>query len=547
MLITFSGLDGAGKTTLITWLRQELEHSGRRVTVLHLNDHVGVYAWVRALRDRLTGKRRDAVEGPPRMDPLPTRLGRLRDAVVWSKTLRRILYPVDLLAFCVIRIYVEVVRRRILIMDRYFYDRLVDIADKRGGTWLRIFARFTPSPNLAALLEITPEQAFARKGEYTVPYLKRRAAAYDRVFRLVPGALRLGGQDTNSTRQTLADAIHDRLETGGQRLSLLALRLLLEDDAPLPHERDWSKLLAIAEAGGVLVRLADRLARREAPVPSSVADAVARARGRAEHAFDLVQRISASCARLSLPHAFLKFVERYPDCGRDVDFLLCAESPEIDRLMLRGVPALRRARRLPQRLSGSACYLIDGLVLDIAHGRLGRLGEHARFARQLLARACPQPLGDTEITAPTSEDHLILLALQQAFARAAFRIGDVYWTMRTVRDEPLDWDYVAFLAAALGLQPAVGSYLVYVDRLHARLFSRSLLSNDVLARFGIRGSTRLRALLGADAYRFPAARVAGRVYLQQMHSTLKSGRWFSAARLCLLPMLALVTGLRKAA
>ena len=51
MLITFSGLDGAGKSTLIEWLRVALEAQRHRVAVLHLEHNVGVYATVRRVRD----------------------------------------------------------------------------------------------------------------------------------------------------------------------------------------------------------------------------------------------------------------------------------------------------------------------------------------------------------------------------------------------------------------------------------------------------------------------------------------------------------------
>src|SRR5205823_11253430 len=55
MLITFSGLDGAGKSTLVRWLQQTLEREHRRVVVFHMNDHVGVYAYLRRLRNQLGG------------------------------------------------------------------------------------------------------------------------------------------------------------------------------------------------------------------------------------------------------------------------------------------------------------------------------------------------------------------------------------------------------------------------------------------------------------------------------------------------------------
>src|SRR5256885_5589320 len=126
MLITFSGLDGAGKSTLVRWLQQTLERQNRRVVVFHMNDHVGVYAYLRRLRDRLGG-------APPRSGTGGGggALHRVRDALLWGKLLRRVIYPLDLLLFLAYRLYHEFIRRRGGIMGRYFYDTLVGVADGR--------------------------------------------------------------------------------------------------------------------------------------------------------------------------------------------------------------------------------------------------------------------------------------------------------------------------------------------------------------------------------------------------------------------------------
>src|SRR5207247_9213784 len=61
MLITLSGLDGAGKATLIASLRTALEERQRPVAVLHLDDELGVYAYARMVRDGLKGPGKPAV------------------------------------------------------------------------------------------------------------------------------------------------------------------------------------------------------------------------------------------------------------------------------------------------------------------------------------------------------------------------------------------------------------------------------------------------------------------------------------------------------
>ena len=199
MLITFSGLDGAGKSTLIEWLSDTLRRDARDVAVYHMNDHIGLYAAVRFVRNRLLALGGVTVTPPsavvaatppaPRADGRGTARDRmravarrLRHRILWSKPLRRLLYPIDLMIFLGYRLYVEKLRRRVLIMDRYFYDTLVDVADGQRWHWLRLLERITPTPDVPVLLDITPEESYARKGEYTVEYLRRRWIAYRTVF-----------------------------------------------------------------------------------------------------------------------------------------------------------------------------------------------------------------------------------------------------------------------------------------------------------------------------------------------------------------------------
>jgi thymidylate kinase len=221
VLITFSGLDGAGKSTLIDYLQGALEAERRPVVVLHLNDQVGVYALLRSLRDRVRGQRGDQL-APGAPDPrsqklqrppaggLRGALGGLRAALLWNKPLRRLLYPFDLLVFLCYRAYLEKVRGRVLIMDRYFYDTLVDVANGRDGPWTRLLERITPMPTVPVFLDISPEESFRRKGEFSIEYLRRRSDAYRHVFARVRGAVRIVNDDLGRTQAALLGAVRAR-------------------------------------------------------------------------------------------------------------------------------------------------------------------------------------------------------------------------------------------------------------------------------------------------------------------------------------------------
>jgi thymidylate kinase len=207
VLISFSGLDGSGKSTLSAWLRTALVESGHRVTVLHMNDDVGVYAYLRRLRDFLTRSRARAAV---RSQAVKVPRGRLRQAIVWSRTLRWCIYPLDLLIFALYRIYVEKLSKRVLLMDRYFYDTLVDLS-RRSQRGNRLLELLTPVPDLAVLVDVPPEHAVVRKREYPLEYLSERWPAYQAVFSRVPGCVRVPNSEPESARRLLWRVVKARM------------------------------------------------------------------------------------------------------------------------------------------------------------------------------------------------------------------------------------------------------------------------------------------------------------------------------------------------
>lgn len=326
------------------------------------------------------------------------------------------------------------------------------------------------------------------------------------------------------------------------RVAVSLLGLLLDNPRSDPDQLDWAEVRRIAERRGVVVRLADVLQRRGEPLPPRFAEIAARACARAPRLLELVDRIGTRCTSLGTPHVFLKTTERYPDAGRDVTLLVDAP-PSADRAILQYVPAAPRPRGFRHRLAGTSTYIAAyGITLELRHRRLGQFGEQARYARLVMQRARATTVGGITCRAPSPEDHFLLIATQQVYSRPALRLSDLCWAITTLRDHPLDWDYVCASARSMGLMPAAGSYVEYVDGVHARVFGAPLLSDALLARF----SARHPAAPERSSVRFPRPAAVARLYLQHVRATLASHRWHSAARLSLLPVVAaLVAGSRR--
>src|SRR2546422_2057799 len=212
MLITVSGLDGAGKSTLIERLQTGLEQRGRRVAVRHMNDVVGVSACLRSARDALlpAAARRNG-RAHRQATGVPSLARRLRNAIIWNKAWRHILYVADLCLFLGYRLYLERARRQILIMDRYFYDTLVDVADGRHWGLLRLLAWVTPTPDLPVFLDTGPDEAYRRKAEYPLAYQRARWTAYQRVRPWIRTAVTLSNADLQSASATLHGLVMDRI------------------------------------------------------------------------------------------------------------------------------------------------------------------------------------------------------------------------------------------------------------------------------------------------------------------------------------------------
>ena len=568
MLITFSGLDGAGKSSLIAWLKGELESRHRAVTVLHMNRDVGLYPVLRVLRDTLTGAPRDgtaravALEQIARRPGLVGRLQRLRDAVVWSRSLRRLIYPIDLLVFLCYRLYIEAVRKRILIMDRYFYDTLVDVARPRGWGGLRWLHRITPTPDVPVLLEISPEAAYARKGEYSLAYLRARETAYGAVFRWVDRPLVLQASDPPASKRALMRVVlgepahrparPDRPATDQDtepRHAAWLLRLLLDRRGSPDgvHDVDWDVLLEIARRNGVLARTAERLMLRDLVLPEPFAEAVAHEQGRIGTTLELIHQVSRTCEAAGIEFVFPKAFQDYPDMGDDVDLLLLERSAEVDRRIIVELDAAARGRDLGGRIAGTTTYAVAGCPspLDVQHGRLGVAGEHRTFPLVLLRHRRRRLLDGTEVTEPPVEDQLVLQGLQRVWGRRQILLCDVVFTISAIRRGTLDWEYVIRTARQHSAFDGLCCYLSYVDQIHRDTFGRPLLPAAVRQRLVLRGWGRAR--FRAGAYRFPVLRVNTGLYLRQLAARIAAGDWEAAGRICLLPLVALARAGRRLA
>lgn len=176
-IISFSGIDGAGKSTQIQALETWLKRSGLQVSNLSMWDDVVVGARWREFASRSAFGGDQGVGSPE--EPLER-----RDKNVTSGPMELIrlgLYLAD-----AVRLSLRVRRLRnagnqgIVIFDRYIYDELANLRVERrlARSVIRMILKIVPNPDFACIVDIVPEVARLRKPEYPLEFLHRNRQAY---------------------------------------------------------------------------------------------------------------------------------------------------------------------------------------------------------------------------------------------------------------------------------------------------------------------------------------------------------------------------------
>jgi thymidylate kinase len=167
--VSFSGMDGAGKSTQIQNLRARLTDAGLKVTVVTFWDDVARLRQLRETSGHTLFKGDKGVGSPER--PINRRDKNVRS---WPMTaVRYFLYLVDAISLRLVVKKTLTSDADFIIFDRYAYDELANLglSNPLNRLYVRFIMLLVPKPHVSYVLDADPVQARARKPEYPLEFL----------------------------------------------------------------------------------------------------------------------------------------------------------------------------------------------------------------------------------------------------------------------------------------------------------------------------------------------------------------------------------------
>ena len=207
-IVTFSGIDGAGKTTQIECISAHLIHQGYRVARVSFWDDIAFMSKLRAGVSLAVLQKKQTLSRH-----LPLRND--KNVRTWYLTLvRAVFYLLDALRLRRVVSQLRIGNDDFVIFDRYLYDQLAQIHSRRwlARSYIRLLVGLAPQPEFAFILDALPDEAFSRKPEYPLDFMNSYRRAFLGLSEFIPRLVVIDPSSVENVRQVILQCLAEGSE-----------------------------------------------------------------------------------------------------------------------------------------------------------------------------------------------------------------------------------------------------------------------------------------------------------------------------------------------
>jgi thymidylate kinase len=207
--ISFSGIDGAGKSTQIEALCARLKQDGLKILLITFWDDVARLTQIREATGHRIFKGDKGVGTP--LSPINRRDKNVKSGLMTA--VRLFLYFLDAVS---VRSVVKKALHSdvdLVIFDRYTYDELANLTLRNPAirAYVRLIMMLVPRPHISYFLDADPIQARARKPEYPIEFLYANRHAYLALSQLVGGVTVIAPMPIDEAEQMILRHVRKEL------------------------------------------------------------------------------------------------------------------------------------------------------------------------------------------------------------------------------------------------------------------------------------------------------------------------------------------------
>ena len=303
-------------------------------------------------------------------------------------------------------------------------------------------------------------------------------------------------------------------------------------------ETDWQTLQSLASSHHVLLRALPRLL--SLPIgkeQQSIGTAIEAEQARIDRALSFLSPICEALEQAG-PVVVIKSLDHWPDLGSDLDLYTKARARDVVGIMRSRFRAQLSRQSWGDRMANKWNFDVPGLPepVEVHVQRLGQMGEQRLIGDSLVARSAPMQFGAYTFRVPSTEDRMIVSALQRMFRHFYIRLCDIVDVGQSLERGGIDFDYLRSLAKMSGLWQGLATYLKIVSDYVRQYRGKGVPLPSFLladARFG-----KEKVRFGKQFLRIPIVPDSARFYTAELKELFWSGEIRDTLRLGLLPLLA---------